>query len=179
VTYGSFVCTIQQEKAEPNQTRFTAGGDKINYPFKVTTPTAEMLVAKILFNSVISTPGARFMTMDISNFYLMTPLKLLEYTRIRLSEVPEEIISEYNLCDKVNTKGMIHIKVVPGMYRLPQAGLKRRNKHGYQQSKLVPGLLKHDTRLIQFALTVGDFTVKYIGQDHAIQKNLPLRKKAL
>jgi hypothetical protein len=28
----------------------------------------------MLFNSIISTRGARFMTMDISNFYLMTPL---------------------------------------------------------------------------------------------------------
>jgi hypothetical protein len=34
-----------------------------------------MLVAKMLFNSVISTKDARFMTMemDISNVYLMTP----------------------------------------------------------------------------------------------------------
>jgi hypothetical protein len=112
VTYGSFVCTIRPEKAEPNQTRFTAGGDKINYPFEVATPTAEMLVAKVLFNSVISMPGARFMTMDVSNFYLMTPLKRLEYIHIRLSEVPEEIIQEYNLRDKVNAKGMIHMKVV-------------------------------------------------------------------
>jgi hypothetical protein len=90
--------------------------------------------------------------MDISNFYLMTPLKRPEYIRIRLSEVPEEIIREYNLRNKVNTKGMIHMKVVRGMYRLPQAGLlanelleKRLNKHGYRQSKLVPGLWKHYT----------------------------------
>lgn len=76
---------VRPEKAEPNRTRFTAGGDKINYPFEVVTPTAEMLVAKILFNSIISTPGARFMTMDISNFYLMTPLLRPEYLRIRLS----------------------------------------------------------------------------------------------
>ncbi|KAL7502572.1 hypothetical protein ACHAXN_003578 [Cyclotella atomus] len=117
VTYGSFVCTVRPEKAEPNRTRFTAGGDKINYPFEVATPTAEMLVAKILFNSVISTPGARFMTMDISNFYLMTPLKRPEFIRIRLSEVPEEIIQEYNLRAKVNAKGMIHMKVVRGMRR--------------------------------------------------------------
>jgi hypothetical protein len=95
VTYGSFVCTVRPEKAEPNRTRFTAGGDKINYPFEVATPTAEMLVAKILFNSVISTPGTRFMTMDISNFYLMTPLKRPEFIRIKLGEVPEEIIKEY------------------------------------------------------------------------------------
>ena len=74
VTHGQFVCTVQPEKAEPNQTRFTVGGDRINYPGAVATPTAEMLVAKMLFNSVISTKDAHFMTMDISNFYLMTLL---------------------------------------------------------------------------------------------------------
>jgi hypothetical protein len=31
VTYGSFLCTVRPEKAEPNRTRFTVGGDKINY----------------------------------------------------------------------------------------------------------------------------------------------------
>ena len=51
------------------------GGNRINYPEEVATATAVMMVAKILSNSVISTPGARFMTLDISNFYLMTPLK--------------------------------------------------------------------------------------------------------
>jgi hypothetical protein len=73
VTYGQFVCMVRPEKAEPNRTRFTVGGDRINYLGKVATPTADMLVTKMLFNSVISTRGARFMTMDISNFYLMTP----------------------------------------------------------------------------------------------------------
>jgi len=57
-----------------NRTRFIAGGDKCNYLYKVATPTVEMLVAKILFNSVVSTPGTKFMVMDISNFYLMTSL---------------------------------------------------------------------------------------------------------
>ena len=54
------------------------------------------------------------------------------------------------------------------MYGLPQAGLlaselleERLNKHGYRQSKLVPGLWKHDTRPIQFTLVVDDFGVKY------------------
>ena len=55
ITYGQFVCNIRPEKAEPNRTRFTVGGDRINYPGEVATPTAEMLVAKILFNSVVST----------------------------------------------------------------------------------------------------------------------------
>ncbi len=69
IMYGQFVCTVQPKKAEPNRTRFTVGGDRINYPGNVATPTAEILVAKMLFNSIISTRGARFMTMDISNFY--------------------------------------------------------------------------------------------------------------
>jgi len=93
------------------------------------------------------------MTMDISNFYLMTPLLRPEYIQIRLSDLPEEIINEYNLKDKVTPKGFIYLKVTKGMYGLPsQAGLlanelleKRLNKHRYMQSKLVPGLWKHTT----------------------------------
>ena len=89
VTYGKFVCMIRPEKKETYRTWFVVGGNKINYPGKVATPTAEMLVAKLLFNSVISTQGARFMTMDIANFYLMTPLKRPEYVKIKLSDIPE------------------------------------------------------------------------------------------
>jgi hypothetical protein len=58
ITYGQFICTVRPKKAEPNQMQFTVGGDRINYPGKVATPTAEMLVAKLLFRSVISTKGA-------------------------------------------------------------------------------------------------------------------------
>eukprot|EP00975_Prorocentrum_lima_P039813 8365533-Prorocentrum_lima.AAC.1 len=64
-----------------------------------------MLVAKMLFNSVISTKGARFMTMDISNFYLMTPLTRPEYIRISLKDIPEEIIIEYKLREIADDKG--------------------------------------------------------------------------
>ncbi len=97
VTYGQFVCTVQPEKAEPNCTRFTVGGDRINYPSKVATPTAEMLVAKMLFNSVISTRGARSMTMDISNFYLMAPLHRPELIHMKLSNILDKIIDKYKL----------------------------------------------------------------------------------
>jgi hypothetical protein len=114
------------------------------------------------------------MTMDISNFYLMTPLLRPEYLRIKLTDLPEEIIKEYNLRDKVTKNGSIYIKVTKGMYGLPQAGLlanelleKRLNKHGYFQSKLVPGLWSHKTRPIQFTLVVDDFGVKYVGREHA------------
>jgi hypothetical protein len=133
-----------------------------------------MLVAKILFNSVISTRGTRFMTMDVSKFYLMTPLKRPEYIQVKLSDLPQEIIDEYKLHNLANHKGMLFIKVTKGVYGLPQAGLlasellkKRLNQHGYTQSKMVPGLWKHKTRPIQFTLIVDDFGVKYRGKEHA------------
>eukprot|EP00804_Cyclotella_cryptica_P025442 CCRYP_017212-RB/>CCRYP_017212-RB protein AED:0.32 eAED:0.32 QI:0/-1/0/1/-1/1/1/0/471 len=134
-----------------------------------------MLAAKILFNSVISTAKARFMTMDISNFYLNTPLTRPEYIRMKLSDIPEEIITEYKLRDLVEPDDCVYIIIVLGMYGLPHAGLianelleKRLNKHGYQQSKLVPGLWSHKWRPIWFTLVVDDFGVKYVGKEHAL-----------
>ena len=82
----------------------TVGGDRIYYPGAVATPTAEMLVAKMLFNSVISTKDARFMTMDISNFYLMTPLHRPEFIRLKLTDIPDEVINEYKLKEKATSE---------------------------------------------------------------------------
>ncbi len=155
------------------------GGNLINYPEDVGTPTANMLLVKILLNSIISTKGARFANADIANFYLMTLLKRPEYAKIRLSDIPEEIITEYKLHEKATSDGWVYIKVVRGMYGLPQAGslghdlLERRlNVEGYFQSKIVPGLWKQEVRPIQFILVVDDFGIKYIRNedlDHLIQ----------
>ena len=63
ITYGQFVCTVRPEK---NRTRFVVGDGRIDHSGKVGTPTVEMLVTKLLFNSVVPTKGAKFMTVDIS-----------------------------------------------------------------------------------------------------------------
>jgi CO/xanthine dehydrogenase FAD-binding subunit len=128
---------VRPKKDKPNRTRFTVGGDRINYPGEVAMPTADMLVTKILFNSVISARGARLMTIDISNFYLMTPLKQPEYIRVKNDGLPREIVTKYKLRAMVNKSGMVYIEVTKGMYGLPQARLlvnellkQRLNKHG-------------------------------------------------
>jgi hypothetical protein len=54
--------------------RFTVGGDKIDYAGDSSTKTADLTTAKCLFNSVLSAPEAKFMTMDIKDFYLNTPM---------------------------------------------------------------------------------------------------------
>ena len=54
VTYCKFVCNVREQKKEKNRTRATLGGNRVNYPGDVGTPTADMLLFKILLNSVVS-----------------------------------------------------------------------------------------------------------------------------
>ncbi len=68
------------------------GSGCINYPGKVATPIADMLVAKNLFNIDVLTPGSLFMMMGISNFYLLILIKRPEYIHIMLNDILEEII---------------------------------------------------------------------------------------
>jgi hypothetical protein len=92
VAYGLITCLIRPEKTnEPNRTRLVAGGDRVHYPFDAGTPTANLLNVKLLVNSVISTPGARFFTMDIKNFYLCTPMTRYEYMQSKLSGMPKDV----------------------------------------------------------------------------------------
>ncbi|KAL7481422.1 hypothetical protein ACHAW6_007145 [Cyclotella cf. meneghiniana] len=74
---------------------------------------------------------------------------------------------------KPKKAGMIHMVISKGMYGLPQSGIpanelqeKWLNKHGYFQNNFVPCLWKHHSRPITFCLTVDDFGIKYIGQEH-------------
>mgnify|MGYP000332240842 CR=1 FL=1 len=61
-------------KPKVEHTGLTVGGNLVDYPGDVSTKTADLTTAKILFNSVLSTPGAKFMGIDLKNFYLNTPL---------------------------------------------------------------------------------------------------------
>ena len=61
-----------------------------------------------------------------------------------------------------------------GMYGLPQAGLlanklltTRLEPHGYYQCTHTPGLWRHRSRPIMFALVVDDFGVQAVGKEHA------------
>jgi hypothetical protein len=74
-TYLRIVSAFRPEKPNPRRVRFTVGGDRIDYTGDVSTKTADLPTVKTLLNSVISTPGARFMTGDLKDFYLNTPME--------------------------------------------------------------------------------------------------------
>jgi len=58
VTYARIVVDYRPQKDDPNRVRITCGGNLINYLGKTTTCTADLITAKILWNSVLSTPHA-------------------------------------------------------------------------------------------------------------------------
>ena len=100
--------------------RITVGGDKVDYPGEVTTKTSDMVTSKPLFNSVISTEGARFMTADIKDFFLNNILPRKEYAKIPMAIIPPIIIQLYDLEVKA-IGGHVYIEISKGMCGLPQA----------------------------------------------------------
>ena len=89
ITDAQICANYRPEKADPNRIGITLGGNLVNYPGDVGTRTADMLTVKLLFNNVTSTPGAKFMSLDISNFYLMAPMTRYEYVRMNLDDFPD------------------------------------------------------------------------------------------
>ncbi len=180
VMYGSFTCDVRPHKDEKEQTRLTTGGDSINYPDKVEvgTPTADITLFKCLANSIVSTPGARCIMLDIKDFYLKAPMKHKEYMRLKITDIPDKIIKEYNLQELVTEDGYVYCATSKSMYGLPQAGIiaqellaERLTKHGYHQSKIIPGLWTHETRPTMFTLVMDDFAIKIMSEnevDHII-----------
>ena len=62
------------KKEDTYHTCLTMGGNLFIYPGNVGTTTSDMLTAKLLFNSILSTPYSKFMGIDIKQFYLNTTM---------------------------------------------------------------------------------------------------------
>jgi hypothetical protein len=167
-TYIRIVCADRPEKKdETRRVRFTVGGDQVDYPGAVSTKTADLATAKILINSVLSTPGAKYMTGDLKDFYLNTPMDRYEYVRIPIDVIPPISIIEHNLLPLVHN-GFVYAECRKGMYGLPQAGRIANDRltaflapHGYAPVPITPGLWRHDKSDLSFTLVVDDFGVKY------------------
>ena len=122
VTYGRIVCDITPDKQEKHRTRLAVGGDRIFYNYDISTPTAELITVKLLLNSVVSTPNAKFMTIDIKNVYLNTEMTNFEYMKMPISIFLQQIIDYYNLNNIVTNDDFVYMEIRKGMYGLPQAG---------------------------------------------------------
>ena len=105
---------------------------------------SDMTTKKMLFNSVISKPGARFITLNLKNFYLKTPLPHPKYMMTKSDILPDEIIEKYSLYNIIHNE-YVYFKRKMGMYGLPESGIlakkllkKRLRNHGYYECQSTP-----------------------------------------
>jgi hypothetical protein len=146
--------------------RGTIGGDQVHYPGITTAYTAHLETIRLMLNSVVS-EDALFMTADIKDFYLGTPLDRLEYMRIHVKHIPKDVQLRYNIAHLIHNDYII-MEVSKGIYGLPQAGklaqdrlIKHLAGHGYIQCINTPCLFIHQTNGVAFTLVVDDFLIKY------------------
>jgi hypothetical protein len=172
VTYARYTVAYRPEKDEPYRTRITAGGDQLDYAGEVSTQVSTMETFKILVNSVISTPGAKMLTADISNMYLESILEDAEYVKFRVDLIPPRIMDYYDLRNKIHN-GYAYARVKKAWYGLKQSGrlahddlVKHLEAEGYVKTR-TEGLFKHKERDIAFTLVVDDFAVKYTKKEDA------------
>lgn len=154
--------------------RITVGSDHLDYYSDVSTETAGLTTAKILFNSVVSTPHAKFMTIDITNMYLNTSLTDFQYMCFHIDAIPQEVVNTYNLGTLAEADGWVYCKIGKAVYGLKESGKlaniqlqKVLSLAGYRPCALTQGLYKHDTRAIVFSFVVDDFDVRYTNNANA------------
>jgi hypothetical protein len=185
ITYASFVCDYRPLKSEPYRCRIVVGGDKLSYDNDPASPAASLLETKLILNSTISDAknGARFLSCDLKDHFLASPMERPEYMKIPIRNIPDDIIEMYKLQEKVSSDGYVYIKIKKGMYGLKQAALlafdylvKCLEPHGYVPCAHSVGLWKHKTRRTRFCLCVDDFGVKYFSKDDADHLITTLRK---
>ena len=172
VTYGRLVVDYREQKEDPNRVRLTAGGNLISYPGETTTKTADLTTSKVLWNSVLSTALAKFMCIDIKNFYLCAPMDRYEYMHMPLDIFPQHVIDQYDLARHAKN-GKVYLEIRRSIYGLPQSGKlandflkKKLAPAGYYEVPHTPGLWKHISRPVSFTLVVDDFGVKYVGEEN-------------
>ena len=174
--YLRVVSAFRPEKEKPHRIRWTVCGDQVDYPFEVSTKTADLTTTKLLFNSVLSTPEARFFGIDLKDFYLgSTPMDRYEYMHVPIWMQPATIVEQYNLTDLFFDEGFVFVEIRGrGIYGLPQAGRLANDQlmeflkpHGYVPNPLTHGLWRHTTRDVVFSLVVDDFGVRYTSKNDA------------
>ena len=174
ITYATFVCDHRPRKKETHRVRITVGGDRLTCLEDTGSPAANMVETKCLVNSTISEAkyNARFMSADVTNYFLATPMGRREYMRVPIRYFPTDIIELYNLRDLLAKDGCIYIEILKGMYGLKNAAIlaytnlkKNLGAFGYTPIEGTVGLWRHKVRRTKFCVCVDDFGVKYFSNN--------------
>ena len=176
VTYATYVLDYRPLKVEPYRVRITVDGNRLSYDDNAGSPAANLLETKVLLNSTISDAeqGSRFMTADIKDYFLATPMAKAEYMKVKYKHIPEDIRQQYNLSEEVAKDDYVYIKIKRGMYGLKQAAIlaydnlqNSLRSFGYKPVFSTVGIWQHISRATTFCLCVDNFGIKYTNKQDA------------
>ena len=131
---------------------------------------------KLILNSRISDArkGARFLSADLKDRFLASPMEENEYMWIRVKYLLDDILLKYDIESLINSDGYVYVRIKKGIYGLKQAAIldynhlvKQLKPHGYHTCPETTGLWLHRTRKTKFCLCVDGFGVKYFSKDDA------------
>ena len=96
--------------------------------------------------------GARFVTADIKNHYLQSPMSNCQYMKIPLKYFTQEIREKDDIMNLVDN-GYVHIETKKGMHGIKETGILAFNyaveslaSHGYRPVKCTAVVWIHETR---------------------------------
>ena len=92
IAYTIIVCNIRPQKVETNFTRLTFSTLQMGVDIDCGTSTSSVLTIELLISIIISTQDAKFMSTDITDFYLNTPLNTQEFLQMKLAYFPNNVI---------------------------------------------------------------------------------------
>ena len=80
----------------------------IDYPGDIRSPAVSVLYTKIHINGIIldTKHGARYLLLDVKNFYIRTLMSYFQYMYVHHTMMPQEVVDQYNL--RFETDGHIY-----------------------------------------------------------------------
>ena len=176
VACASMVCNHLPLKEEKHRVCITVGGDRLPCTQDAGLPVADLLETKILLNSAISDArkGARFMSLDVKDHFLVTPMANPEHMRVRIKDIPPDIQHQHCIDKLVSTDGWVCAKIQKGMPGLKQAAIlvhqhlkNSLEPYGYTLIPGTIGMWQHNKHPTKFCLCADDFGVKCYSKDNA------------
>ena len=158
------------------------GGNRLDCPDNTSSPAASLLQKKLLINSTILDAhlGARFMTMDLKDFFLATPMARSKYMRIHSKYFPPETKALY----MIDSDGYVYVEINKGKNEFKQASViayqplvKHLDGHGYYPVPFTTGIWSHQNLKTMLCICVDDFGINFFSQQDANHLLTALRQK--
>jgi hypothetical protein len=105
-----------RNNAIARRVRGTGGGDRITVPYSVSTSTANLPTVKCTLHAVVS-ENASFGTVDITDFYLGSPMPSPEFLKLPTSDYHPDLLDELGITPFIQLDRTKSTKLFPAFLK--------------------------------------------------------------